>query len=402
MARGSIVKIISPTTGRISWRARWSFLDPSGIRRHRTETTPTRKEAEAVLTKAQHDLRSGTYVEPSRQPFGHYMTAWLSTLKRTSKRQSTYYHRAANWRRYGEPTLAAIPLGSLGVPQIQAVYDAMTDRGLAPGTVRAIHQVLRLALNDAITQGLIVRNVAALAKLPADRNPVPRHWSSAEAKRFLTDAAEGRDAALWTVMLHTGMRIGEALALRWSDVDLVAGTARIVRTVSLDPDGREIIVDGAKTASSVRTVPLVGPCVAILKRHRVTQNAQRLALGDRWHALDLVFPGPKGGAARRNAAGERFGRARVRLDLPPLSPHGLRHTAASLALEAGANMKVVQELLGHKSIGMTLDLYSHLAPGMIRTAAEQIADMLDPDNATTSTDETGGNAGSASEPRQTG
>lgn len=406
MARGSIVKITSPTTGRISWRARWSFIDSGGVRRHRTETRPTRKEVESILTKAQHELRSGTYVEPSPQPTGEYMTGWLDRMRHHWRSDSTYFNRQDAWKRYGKPMLDAVPLRDLTVTRIQAVFDAMTARGLGHGSVVSIQRVLNQALTDAVALGLVARNPVIGTKLPAATNVPARHWSPEEASRFLGATTDDPDAGLWTLMLYTGIRIGEALALRWSEVDLAKGTARIVRTISRDAEGREVIVEGTKTDASRRSIALVPACVAALKRHRVTQHETRLALGPGWHDLDLVFPTQDGRARHREAIRVRLRTLCRAHAVTVISPHGLRHTAATLALAQGTHPKLVQELLGHGTIAMTLDLYSHSVEGMQRDAAERIADALAhppaPENATTPDPETPPENGSASDSRQTG
>lgn len=383
MARGSVSKIVSPISGAVSWRARWSFVDNQGVRRHRTETCRTRKEAEAHLSKTQHDLRQGTYIEASRQPTGEYMAEWFARSRTRWKRERTYHHRATAWRLYGEGALAQLPLCDLTPLHIQRVFDSMTGRGLGHSSVASIARVLNQALTDAVRLGLLARNPVSATRLPAPDTKPPRHWAPEEARRFLAATASERDGPMWLVMLTTAIRIGEALALRWGSVDLDRGTLRVERTISKDRAGRQIVVDGAKTDASRRTIALAAPVVAALRRLRLDQRAT----GRGWSDDDPVFPGRRGGVQETSTVRDRFARAVTRHGLPPLSPHGLRHTAATLALAEGIHPKVVQELLGHKSITMTLDLYSHVAEGLHRDASERIAAALE---------------ASASKPRQTG
>lgn len=393
MARGSVTKILSPITNRVTWRARWSFVDGSGVRRHRTASCVTRKEAEAVLTKAQHELRSGTYVEPSRQPTGEYMDQWFVRMRHHWARETTYHSRHGSWQRYGVPTLATLPLRELTLGRIQQVFDDLAARGLSRGTILGFQVTLNMALADAVRYGLIPRNPVTGTKLPAGTTATtPPHWTPDEASRFLGAVPDDPDAALWTLMLFTGVRIGEALALRWSDLDLTKGTARITRTISRDAAGREIIAEGTKTDASRRTIPLVPACCAALKRHRIAQAERRLAHGPGWQDRDLVFGGRDGRVRTREAIRLRLRQLCEANGVTVLSPHGLRHTAATLALSRGTHPKLVQDLLGHKTIAMTLDLYSHSVEGLQRDAAQRIADALttprEPDNTTTSEGET--------------
>jgi integrase len=265
--------------------------------------------------------------------------------------------------------------------KIQAVYDAMTARGLSGSTVRCLHDVVRMSLAAAVRQGLIARNPALDVLLPAKTRRIPKHWSGDEVRRFLSSVAGEPDAAQWMMLLYTGMRIGELLALRWQDVDLVSGTARIVRTVTVDRDGREVIAEGAKSRASNRTVPLVGPCLAALKAHQAALKARRLKAGPAWVEEDLAFPGPSGGPLRRRSASSRFAALVKRHGLPTLSPHGCRHTAATLLLESGVHPKIVSELLGHSSVSVTLDTYSHVGEGLKRAAAERLDAFLSDNSA---------------------
>ena len=389
MSRGTVTKQTSPRTGAVTWRARWSYVDAAGVRRHRSESRPTRDEAQAVLTKALHELRSGTYVEASRLPFGEHVARWLVSMRAVWRRQSTEHNRIVSWQRWGAPALGSVPLKDVTLAKIQSVYDAMTARGLSGSTVRCLHDVVRMSLAAAVRQGLIARNPAVDVLLPAKARRIPKHWSGVDARRFLAAIGTEPDAAQWTTLLYTGMRVGELLALRWQDVDLIAGSARIVRTVTVDRDGREVIAEGAKSRASNRTVPLVGPCLTALKAHQAALKARRLKAGPAWVEHDIVFPGPLGAPLRRRSASSRFASLVERHGLPALSPHGLRHSCATLLLEDGVHPKIVSELLGHSSIAVTLDVYGHVGEGLKRAAAERLDAFLAGDGTTTSSRETG-------------
>jgi integrase len=202
-------------------------------------------------------------------------------------------------------------------------------------------------------------------------------WTAGELGSFLARAeADGhRDAALWRFLAATGCRRGEALGLRWRDVDLTARTATIRQTVIVVAHVPQF--GSPKTAAGARTLDLDAATVTALREHRKRQAAERLQIGIGWRDNDLVFADVAGGPAHPEAASSRFAKRVKRHGLPRLTLHGLRHTWATLALRAGVHPKVVQERLGHATISITLGVYSHVQAGMGREAAELVAGLID-------------------------
>jgi len=250
------------------------------------------------------------------------------------------------------------------------------SRKLSAESVRNAHAVLRRALNDAVRWGAVSRNVALLADPPRARQDghEMRTWSADELRAFLDHISKDRLSALWTLPATTGMRRGEAVGLRWSDIDLESARAQ-VRQTRVVTEGK-VVVSEPKTARGRRSVALDSTTVAALKEHRRRQLEDRLAAGSAWQDAGLVFTREDGTLIAPDSLTQAFERHVRNAKLPTIRLHDLRHTHASLALAAGIPAKVVSERLGHSSIVITLDLYSHVSPALEEDAAERVAALV--------------------------
>lgn len=365
MARGSVDRIVSDRTGKVSYRARWEFIDDRGKRRHRSKSFPTRKQADDKIASVQHQLRAGSYIEASDEPLSSLIDRWLATM-RHRWRPSSYERMARCWAKMGQDELGHLALATVRTSRLQAVYDAHLARGYSPSAVLLLHTVLSGAFDAAVREGLLAENPAKGATLPKRVRKIPVHWDRDQANTFLAAIKLREDAALWTVFLYTGLRIGELIALQWQDVDLTQGTIKIRRTATRNHEGKRVILEGAKTKSSNRLVVLTKPCLAALKWHR------QITSSETW-----VFASPSGEPLSDPAIRSRLEALIKETDLPRLTPHGFRYTAASLALAAGIHPKIVQEMLGHQSIVITMDIYTQVNESLKRSAADQFADYLD-------------------------
>jgi integrase len=259
---------------------------------------------------------------------------------------------------------------------VRARWTAKSAVRSLPGR-RYVHAIVRKSLTDAVRWGLVARNVADTAEPPsakAAKAPPPRTWSAGELRAFLERVAEDRLYALWLTYATTGLRRGEALGIRWSALDLDAGQLS-VRT-------ERVVVAGVvhesepKSARGLRTVALDARTVAALRAHRKRQPEERVAWGPAYEDDGLVFCRENGTVLHPSTVSKRFGQLVAGLDVPRVSLHGLRHTWASLALQAGVNPKVVSERLGHAAVAFTLDRYSHVMPGMQEDAAARVAALI--------------------------
>jgi integrase len=259
-------------------------------------------------------------------------------------------------------------LAKLTPQQIAACYGDLLAKGLAPRTVQYAHAVLHRALDQAVRWNLIVRNPTDAVDAPRPQRKEIAVLNAEQAQRFL-DAAKGdRLHALYVLALMTGMRQGELLGLRWQDVDLGAGSVSVRRTLVRTSQGWSWAEP--KTAKGRRTVALPAIAVEALRQHRIKQLEERLRAGSIWDDHDLVFPNHTGKPLeRQNVVKRSF---RPLLNRAGLPANRLRHSAATLLLLLGEHPKVVQERLGHSTIGVTMDTYSHVLPDMQRKAADRL------------------------------
>jgi integrase len=293
--------------------------------------------------------------------------------------------RPTTWNSYRIATgritnaLGATLVQSLTPLDVERFYASLlagsdTSKPLSPKTVRNTHIVLRKALSDAERLGLVVRNPAAAAKAPSAATPSHTTWTAAELSMFLRSIADTRLAAALVVLATTGMRRGEVLGLRWQNVDLTAGRLAVVQTITTVND--QMVVTPPKTPRSRRSVSLDPTTVAALERRRREQAAERLAAGPGWGAEDWVFTDEIGRPVHPGALSRLFESSTKKAGLPPIRLHDLRHTYATLALSAGVHPKIVSERLGHATVAITLDLYSHVSPVLDSEAATLVASRI--------------------------
>jgi integrase len=255
---------------------------------------------------------------------------------------------------------------------------AAIPEGLDRRTVSYIHTILHRAFKDAVRWGRLARNPADAADPPrAGRKAESiRAWDAATLRSFLAQSQASTDRlhALWVVLSTTGMRRGEAVGLRWSDVNLETGRLQIVQTITQVRS--KVTVGEPKTARGRRSIALDGGTVAVLRAHRKQMLEERLLVGPDFGDEDLVFHQPDGACLRPDAVSAMFVRRVGQYGLPALTMHGLRHTWATLALEQGVHPRVVQERLGHSTIAVTLGIYSHVAPTLHDEAAGLVAGLV--------------------------
>lgn len=350
-----------------AWRQRWHG------------PYPTLKEAKAQRIALLRRQQQGEYVAPDKLTVGEYLVRWLAG---TDVKPTTRESYRANIETHLIPGVGSVRLQALSVAQVNALYRAMETsgrrdgKGLSKKSVRNCHVVLRKALGDAVDEGLVTRNVAALAKPPKQtRRSDHRVWTAEQLGRFLGHVAEERLSALWVLLATTGMRRGEAIGLRWRSVDLDAGRLSVVE--SIVPVGYRPEVSQGKTNSSARWIDLDAGTVAALRAHKKAMNEERMALGlGRVAGEEYVFVDVEHGPLHPQAVSAMFERHGRQAGLPHLNLHGLRHSWASIALANGVPPKVVSERLGHASVAFTMQQYQSVLPGMQKEAAEHVAGLI--------------------------
>ena len=364
----------------------WAFRVDAGLhpatgkrRQILRQGFPTKKLAEAALGDVVQSVSRSTVVAKSSMRLGEYLEEWVAGQGSRLRATTLHSYEVAVQRiarRIGRVQLQALtPL------QIESFYAELLDGGgrngqrLAPKTVRNTHVVLRKALADAERLGIVPRNAASAARAPTVTRPEFTTWSSDDVKAFLGSVRDDRLYAAFVVLATTGMRRGEVLGLRWRDVDFDVAQLAVVQT--LTTVRWEAIISPPKTQRSRRTIYLDAHTVAVLKEHRRDQRAEEGVAGGSWDSgNDLVFRDELGRPVHPDWFSREFERL-VRIGgVPRIRLHDLRHTHATLALKAGVHPKVVSERLGHATVGITLDLYSHVTPGIARDAADAVAERI--------------------------
>jgi integrase len=334
----------------------------------------TRAEVAQKLTKAMTDRDSGLTFDSGRMTLGEYLDRWLTDAVRDTVRQRTYERYEQIARVHIKPTLGRIKLKGLTPAHVRGLYREKVDAGLAPRTVQYIHVTLQKALSQAVADGLISRSAAASVKAPRPAKKEIQPLSPDQARAFLAAAVGDRFEALYVVAVHCGLRQGELLGLKWEDVDFEAGALQVRRTLSEARTGHRFEPPKNGKGRSVRLTP---HAVEALRVHLDHQLDEIGSSGDHYRDQGLVFPSRVGTPMNaKNLIARSFKPLLKRAGLPDIRFHDLRHTFATLMLRNGEHPKVVQEMLGHATIAITMDTYSHVLPNMQRDAVERLGALL--------------------------
>jgi integrase len=306
-----------------------------------------------------------------------YLNKWLETAakQRLSERVFADYKYLLDL--YVRGRIGNKRITDLRAMDIQMLYAEMQEKGLSARTVRYTNAVLSSALKQAVKWGVIVRNPASLVELPKIQRKEMQALSTEDAIKFLEAAAEDRYSVLFSLALITGMRPEEYLGLQWKDIDLQNGVITVQRAV-IERNKIGWYFSEPKTARSRRSIPIPQSLSQALTIHRHKQLEERLKAGASYQNYDLVFATGEGTPLlRRNIVRRHFKPILKRAGLPEsLRLYDLRHSCATLLLAANENPKVVGERLGHASIRMTMDVYSHVLPTMQRAASDKLEILL--------------------------
>jgi len=347
------------------------ILDNGKTRQHYFNT---QEEAATALNEMLYEQRRGKLVTGPRQTVEQYLEYWLE-IHRAALKISTYAVYRRHLTNHLLPGLGHYQLQSLTIDQVQAFYAKKQQEGLSPGTLRLLHAILLTAFKDAMKWRKLSFNVCENVTLPRmskrDVNPLDQE----EAKRLLTVAKGGSLECLLTLALVTGMRLGELLALRWSDINFDGELLQVCHTVDFI-QGYGFVETEPKTESSKRILALPQVALNALKQQRATQLEARLKVGSAWQDQGLVFTNEHGSYLGRSWVHLTFKKLLKQANLPTMRFHDLRHSAATILLSKGVNAKVVQEILGHANISMTLGIYAHVLPAMQRDAMGGMDDVF--------------------------
>jgi integrase len=386
-----------PGSGHGSWYFSAELPSGGGGRRRVRRGGFESRAAAAAALKALTGLGGGPAAGMST---GQWLERWLAS--RVSLRASTRHGYAAHVRRYLIPWLGAVPIADLAQADVQGMFTAITSshhvagRPVSAATLQRIHATIRAALNAAIRAGLIASNPGRWVELPAAIRPRPQVWTPAltaawkehgsrplvgvwtpaQTAEFLASARDERLYALFHLVALRGLRRGEAAGLRWADLDLQGATLTVSR--QLQQLGGRLVTGPPKSQAGQRVIALDRTTVAAVRAHRQRQRDEHAAAGDKWLGSGYVFTSRAGAPVPPDWLTRYFRRLVTASGLPPVTLQGLRHGAATLALAAGTQMKIVQDQLGHSTITLTADTYTCVLPEVARTAAEDAARLLFP------------------------
>jgi integrase len=356
------------------WEARYTAQTPNGPKR-KVLYGKTREDVAKKLTKAMADRDGGLVFDHENLRVEEYLDRWLKGSVRGNVKSITYESYERIIRVHVVPTLGRLKLDKLNPLHLQSLYRERLDSGLSTRTVQYVRVVVHRALKQAVRRGLVPRNVSEAVDPPRTHRKEMRPLTPDQTRTFLEAAQGDRLEALYVLALHCGLRQGELFGLRWGDVDLEAGTVHVNRSLSRTKDGPVFTVP--KTAKSRRTVQLTKSAIEALKRHSKRQAEEMVRADTLYADQGLVFASEIGTPLNRhNVNGRSFKPLLVRAGLPMTRFHDLRHTCATLLLGKGVHPKFVQELLGHATIAVTLDTYSHVLPGMGDQTSRAIEDVL--------------------------
>jgi integrase len=335
----------------------------------------TKKDAEKRLSELLHQLDTGAFVNPGRTTLAEYLQRWLQEYAKPNLSPRGFERYESLARVHLIPRLGNIPLVQLTSEQLQKHYTLKASEGLSPRSIRYHHVVLHKALETAVKWGLLARNVSDGVDVPHARQTEMRTWDEYEVTRFLEAARDTRYYALFHTALFTGMRRSELLALQWRDIDL--HQISVNRSLHQLRDGSYVFTQ-PKSVKSRRTIALSPSSVLTLSEHKEEQAGIRAMLGLPMRDDDLVFATHDGKPLRPNTVSRAWRALAAHAGLKVIRLHDARHTHASLMLKQGVHPKIVQERLGHSSIQVTLDTYSHVAPGLQEAAAESFDRLVSP------------------------
>jgi integrase len=349
----------------------------------------TKRDAETKLAELLHAVNRNELIEPTKLTLGTWLETWLETaIKPPNKRLRSYETYKSVIHRHLTPALGSLRLQQVHPTDLQRYY---TRSPLAPTTLEQHHVILHSALKAAQRQGLVTRNVATLVMAKPRRteghpDAMMHCWSAEEARQFLrvVPTTGPQMTAFYHLALDTGARRAELCGLLWQDIDLVKGRVSIVRQL-IKPGAPPQL--GPPKNGKPRTITLTPQTVDLLRQHKAQQAQVKLANGGHYHDFGLAFAKDWWGVRthgqtlghplQSNSIGQgEFKRLLAQAGIKRIKFHGLRHTCATLLLQAGVPVHVVQERLGHKRVEVTLGIYAHVLPAMQEDAATKLAALL--------------------------
>lgn len=362
------------------WEARYTVgRDPgTGKQIQRSVYGSTQKEVRQKLAQITASIDKGTYQTPNRITVAEWMVEWLSTFCANKVKPLTLQSYQAITRNHIVPAIGAVELQAVRGAHIQRLYNSMTAAGLSGKTVKNVGAILHKALSVALKQGLIAANPCDAAELPKAEHKEIRPLADDEIPRFLAaiDGSPMRNA--FALCLFAGLREGECLGLSWKQVDFEKGRITVSQQLQKSKASGEYYIAPTTKSGKPRTIEPPPIAFEYLRAERVKQLENRLRAGPVWsNSDDLVFTDEAGDHYAIYTFYKRFKAIAASIGRPDARPHDLRHTAATVAIASGADIKSVQDLLGHATASFTLNVYAHTSEQMMKDTASRVQGYYD-------------------------
>jgi integrase len=361
-----------------------AYVPTRSGRKRRTVYGRTREEAAGKLADLLAAGRRGVPVAEKGWTVERYLAYWLAEVVEQERRPATVSAYRTIVERYIVPRIGRIRLDALGTQDVRRLLNSCRDatvqvgrveaRPVSTRTVQMVHAVLRNAIEHAVREELVPRNVVKLVRVPAPHYEVGTGLSLAQARRLLVAVQGDRLRAVYVLALSVGLRRGELLGLRWADVDLDGGELRVRQAVQRVAG--ELRFTEPKTRRSRRTLPLPALAVDALREHRARQASERLASGPAWQDSGLIFTTARGTPIEPRNLNRHWYALRDRVGLPGVRLHDLRHTCVTLLLDDGAPPHIVQAIAGHSGIQVTMTIYAHAAQEEQRKVLGSLGERL--------------------------
>ncbi|MFZ5639182.1 MAG: site-specific integrase [Bacillota bacterium] len=359
--------------------------DPANSRNRRlTFYGKTKKEVQEKMREAQYQHQNGTLVEPSKLALGQWLDDWLNVYVKNSVKLSTWENYKIMVETHLKPSLGHFMLKDLRPEHVQVIINQKLESGRKDGKgglssrhVNYMITILNMALKQALKSQLIVRNVLDAVQRPKRVKHEFKTLNVDELNILLKTAKDHRFYPLLLLESRTGIRRSELVALMWDDLDLEKSTLTIRHAVVRTKNG--LVISEPKTRKTIRTIELPKMVIAGLKAWRVKQNQEKLRLGPDYQDNNLIFCSALGTITDPRDLNRLLDTLLKKANLPKIRFHDLRHSVATILLKEKIHPKIVQELLGHDEISTTLDIYSHIVPGMIEQATQLLDSVLGED-----------------------
>lgn len=366
-------------------------LDTEGGYKRKTVYGKTQKEVKEKIAELKSGCQSGKLIETSSMPLEDWMQLWIANYKpdlKVTTRESYELYINVHIKR---SEIGKIPLNKLKTTDLQRFYNAKLKcecknqkQTLSPTTVRYINLIIKGALKQAVNNRMIQENVTDGVVLPKKRKVEITPLTREEVMRFLETAKDDRLYTLYLLEVMTGLRRGEILGLKWEDVDFKEGRLKVIhnlyRVNNTDKDAEskyKLVLLTPKTESSKRNIPLNQFMVEELLRHKKEQEREKRLYGEDYHDLGMVFCKPDGDYISPREFLRQYQRLLQKAGLERKRFHDLRHTVASLLINANENPKVIQQLLGHSTISTTLDIYAHVMDQTLNRSVDNLCNQLE-------------------------